>query len=681
MHPMNLCVNLLLFLDKLHTTRLLRRVKIYLRADWRRIYFAHKQIFLLFDLSNISMKLPFKDKEFIFLLLGVSIVIALEVLSIFGIHIPMPYAPFVFGAFIAVVGYEVLWKAVKAALRLNFSSINLLMIIACIGAFYIKEFPEAAVVIVLYTLGERLEDIGVENSKSALTELANKSPKTAFVKPLNKSLAIDQVEIGMIVQVKPGEIIPIDGKVVYGETTVDEAAITGESIPQDKNIGDGVFAGTLNKNGFIEIETTKISADTALSKIIRLTFEASANKSDAQKFIQRFSKFYTPSIIASAAIFLIVPVLILHQDFNHWLLQAISLLVIACPCALVISTPVAIYAAIGNASSKGALIKGGKYVEALARVKVIALDKTRTITFGRPTVSDVIKTNGASCEELLACAAGAEVFSEHPLAQAIVDASRKEGFEPHKTEQFKSIAGKGATAKCLVCKDETIYIGKLDYIKEHQLADEETEKITAQFSAQGKTSVAISFGDGVAGIIALTDEIKPDSTEAIRNLKKLNIIPIMLTGDSEISANFIAQRVGIGTIYGRLLPEDKANIIKELLHKYQFVAMVGDGINDAPALAQATVGIAMGAAGSDAAIEVSNIALMNDKLSLIPFLIRLSRKTLQQIKINTIGAITIKALFITLAFIGYGNLVFAIAADVGVTLVVILLSLRLIKYE
>jgi Cd2+/Zn2+-exporting ATPase len=627
------------------------------------------------------MKLPFNDKKFLFLLFAIIIVVALEILSILGIHIPMPYSPFVFAAFILGIGYNVLWNGVKAIFKLKFSSINLLMTIAVIGAFYLGEYPEAAVVIVLYVLGERLEDIGIENSKSALDELVSKSPKTAFVKSKNENVPIDKIEVGTIIQVKAGEMIPLDGKIISGETAVDEAAITGEPIPKDKHRGDNLFAGTLNKNGFIEIETTKLSVDTTFSKIIRLTFEASANKSETQKFIQQFSKYYTPSIIAMAILIFTIPVFVLHLDLNHWLQQAITLLVIACPCALVISTPVAIYAAIGNASAKGALVKGGKYLEALANIKAIALDKTRTITFGNPIVSDIFPLNNTSREELLACTAGAEIFSEHPLAQAIVDASKKEGFEPHKTEAFKSVMGKGATAKCLVCEDETIYVGKLEFIKEHQPVDKEAEKIVEQLSAQGKTSVVVSFGEGVSGVIGLMDEIKPDSQTALKELETLNIEPVMLTGDHGNAAKFVAEQVGIKKIFGDLLPENKAEKIKELLQRYEKVAMVGDGINDAPALAQSTVGIAMGAAGSDTAIETANIALMNDKLSLIPFLIRLSQKTLRRIKFNTIGAITVKILFIILAAIGYSNLVFAIAADVGVTLIVILTSLQLMKYE
>lgn len=627
------------------------------------------------------MKLPIKDKKFLFLLFAITIVISLEVLSIIGIHIPMPYTPFVFAAFILGIGYSVIWNGVKAIFKLQFSNINLLMLIAVVGAFYLKEFPEAAVLVVLYVLGERLEDIGIESSKSALDELVSKAPKTAFVKSQNENVPIDKIAVGTIIQVKAGEMIPLDGKIISGETTVDEAAITGEPIPKDKHIGDNLFAGTLNKNGFIEMETTKLSIDTTFSKIIRLTFEAQGNKSETQKFIQQFSKYYTPTMILLAVLLFVIPVYVLQLDFNQWLLQAITLLVIACPCALVISTPVAIYAAIGNASAKGGLIKGGKYLEALASIKAIALDKTRTITFGNPIVSDVFPLNGTSREELLACTAGAEIFSEHPLAQAIVDATKKEGFEPHKTEGFKSIMGKGATAKCLVCEDETIYVGKLDFIKEHHHTDNETEKIVEQLSAQGKTSVVVSFGNGVAGVLALMDEIKPDSAAALKEIEAMNIEPIMLTGDSEKAANYVAQQVGIKKIFGNMLPENKSEKIKELLQQYGKVAMVGDGINDAPALAQSTVGIVMGAAGSDTAIETANIALMNDKLSLIPFLIRLSKKTLRRIKFNTIGAIAVKLIFITLAFIGYSNLVFAIAADVGVTLIVILTSLRLMNYN
>jgi Zn2+/Cd2+-exporting ATPase len=627
------------------------------------------------------MNLPFKDKKFLFLLLSVSIVIVLEILSLLGIHIPMPYAPFIFCTFIIIIGHEVMLKGLQSLLKLNFSSINLLMTIAVIAALYLGEYPEAAVVIVLYVLGERLEDIGLENSKSALDELIQSVPKTAFVKTSNQEIEIDKIKIGTIIQIKPGAIIPLDGKITLGDSMIDESAITGEPIAKEKQLGDAVFAGTLNTNGFIEIETTKLSTDTTFAKIIKLTFEAGAAKSDTQKFIQRFSKLYTPIIIGIAILIFVIPVFVLHLDFNHWLKQAVTLLVIACPCALVISTPVAIYAAIGNASAKGALVKGGKYIEALADIKAIAVDKTRTITYGTPVVSDVFPLIGTSRKELLSCTAGAEMFSEHPLAQAIITASLAEGFEPHPVKDFKSIMGKGATAKCSISNIDTIMIGKLDFIREYHEISEEVESIVARLSTEGKTSVVVSFGKGVAGIIGLTDEIKPDSRSAIQELQEQNLSVIMLTGDNEKAAHFVARKVGITKVFGGLLPEQKTEEIKSLLQQYDKVAMVGDGINDAPALATSTVGIAMGAAGSDTAIETANIALMNDQLSLIPFLIRLSKKTMKQIKFNTYGAIATKFVFILLAVFGYSNLVLAIAADVGVTLIVILFSLNLMRFE
>jgi Cd2+/Zn2+-exporting ATPase len=629
----------------------------------------------------LAMKLPIRDNKFLLLFCSVIIVVILEILSLIDINLPMPYSPYIFALFIIGIGHSVLINGLKAILKLTFSSINLLMTIAVVAAFYLGEYPEATVVIVLYVLGERLEDIGLDNSKSALDQLVNTTPKTAFVKLENRHISVNKVSIGSIIQVKPGEMIPLDGKIITGETTVDEAAITGEPIPKDKHPGDILYAGTLNQNGFVEVETTSLSIDTTFAKIIRLTFEAAASKSDTQKFIERFSKIYTPTIIAMALLVFAVPVFILQLDFDLWLNQAITLLVIACPCALVISTPVAIYAAIGNASAKGALVKGGKYIEIMAQVKAIGLDKTRTITYGTPVVSDVFPLNGTSREELFACTAGIELFSEHPLAQAIVTASRAEGFEPHKATDFKSITGKGATAKCLVCEDETVFVGKLEFIREHHTVTAEAERIIEQLASAGKTSVVVSFGKGVAGIIGLTDSVKPDSIEAIKQLQVLNIELIMLTGDSDKAAQYVCAAVGIKKVYGSLLPENKSEQIAALIKEYGKVAMVGDGINDAPALALSSVGIAMGAAGSDTAIETANIALMNDKLSLLPFLIRLSKKTLLRIKINTIGAIIVKVVFILMAFLGYSNLVFAIAADVGVTLLVILLSLNLMKFE
>ncbi len=627
------------------------------------------------------MKLPLNDKKFIFLLVAVFLSVTLEVLSITGINIPMPYAPFIYGAFIITIGYEVLWSGIKSLLRLKIGSINLLMLIAVCAAFYLQEYPEAAVVIVLYVLGEKLEDIGIDNSMSALNDLVNNTPKVATLEETGEVVPIEQIEIGTIVLVKPHDLIPIDGVIEAGSTAIDESSITGEPIPKEKNVNDTVFAGTLNQNGFIKIKSTKLAKDTTFAQIVELTYKAQSQKSDAQKFIQRFAQIYTPIVIILAVALFLIPSFILGGNTNHWLNQAITLLVISCPCALVISTPVAIYAAIGNASTKGILIKGGKYLEAMANISAIGLDKTRTITYGKPIVSDIIPFNDNDIEEVLACSAGTELFSEHPLGQAIVNASIEKGYKPHTTNHFESVVGQGAKSNCLVCDNKTVLVGKLDFIEQHHPFGKEVTNMVEKFAEEGKTCVAVSCDDEIRGIIALTDEIKADSAEAIQKLKELNVEPIMVTGDNNKAAHYIAALVGINNIHGELLPQDKAMVIKELRKNNKAVAMVGDGVNDAPALAESTVGIAMSAAGSDTAIEIANIALMNDKLSLIPYLIRLSRQTVKTIKRNTIGAIAIKVLFILLAFLGYSNLVFAIAADVGVMLVVVLISLRLMYFK
>jgi Cd2+/Zn2+-exporting ATPase len=626
------------------------------------------------------MRLPFHDRKFLILLMAVILVIGLEILSLTGIHIAAPYEPFVFLAFILGIGYPVIRSGVKALVKLNFSSISLLMVIAVAGAYYLGEYPEAAVVIVLYVLGERLEEIGIVNSKSALEKLVSDSPKTAVIKETGKEELIDKIRPGTIIRIKPHSMIPLDGVITFGESAVDEATITGEAIPRDKALGDPVFAGTMNKGGFIEVRTTKHAADTTFSKILQLTFKAQAVKSEAQKFIQRFARVYTPSVVVLAVLLLFIPVIFQQRDFNDSLRQAITLLVIACPCALVISTPVAIYAAIGNASSKGILIKGGLYLEAMAGINTVCLDKTRTLTYGKPVVSDVIPLQHTDREELLACAAGAEIFSEHPLAQAIVNRAKQEGYTIHATEKFQSISGKGATAKCLVCEDETILVGKLDYIHEHEPRSQEAEDIVDRLAQTGKTSVVVSFGSGVAGVIGLVDEIKPESAQVIRALHKLKVEPVMLTGDTVVSAKYVADQIGIKKVHGALLPEDKSFLIDQALKEGRSVAMIGDGVNDAPALASASVGIAMGAAGSDVAIETANIALMNDKLSLIPFLILLGRKTVRTIRMNTILAILVKVVFVLLAILGFSHLAMAIIADVGITLVVIWISLRLMNY-
>jgi Cd2+/Zn2+-exporting ATPase len=622
-----------------------------------------------------------KDRNFVFLLIAVIIVVGFEVISLLGYHLPMPWAPLVFAGFILAVGWEVLWKGVKALFKLRFSSINLLMLIAVIGAFYLGEYPEAAVVITLYAMGEKLEDIGIERSKSALDQLVSSMPKTVTLKAGGSTVPIDQVAVGSIIVVKPGDMIPLDGVVVNGQSAVDESTITGEPLPKDKQANDTVFGGTLNKHGMLEVRTTKVHADTTLTRIVQLTFQAQANRSRTQNFIEKFARVYTPTILIIAIAMVVVPVLIMGQPFNTWLQQAITILVIACPCALVISTPVAIYSAIGNAGKHGAVVKGGKYLEALAGLQVIGLDKTRTLTSGRPMVSDVVPFGDVSEEELLACAAGAELFSEHPLAQAIVEKTRERGYAPHQVRSFSSAMGKGIQAECMVCDHDDILIGKLAFITAHRKAQAEAVRTVEQLEKQGKTAVVVSFSDQVAGVLGLTDAIKPDSIQAVAAMKAAGLVPVMLTGDNQLAADHVAKAVGIDRVFGGLLPEDKATRISELQSTIGPAAHVGDGVNDAPALATSSVGIAMGALGSDTAIETAHVALMNDDLRTIPYLVQLARATLTRIRINTALAVLVKFVFLILAFFGKSHLVLAIVADVGVTLLVIITSLQLLRWQ
>lgn len=623
------------------------------------------------------------DTKFRWLIFSVAVVAVFEFLSLSGWHLP-PFvgAPF-FAAIILAVGWRTLWHGLKALAKLNFKSINLLMVIAMVGAFYLGQYEEAAVVIVLFALGERLEEFGLQSSKSALQALVDRTPKTATVRRTEdtREIPVAAVVVNDVLIIKPSDMIALDAEVLTGTSSVDESTITGEPLPRDKHAGDQVFAGTLNLQGYLEARVTKLSTDTTLAKIINTTFAATKTKAETQKFIERFSAYYTPTIILIALLLAVVPTVFFGQAFAPWLREALTLLVIACPCALVISTPISIYAAIGNASARGALVKGGKYIEAIGRVRAVALDKTRTLTYGRPKVTDVLPFGEATREHLLACAAGIERYSEHPLAQSIVQAARAENLTPHGAENFEAVLGKGVKADCVVCYDKHHCVGKLPFItEEHQAQAEVVARVDA-LQREGKTSIVVSNEREIEGIIAVTDELKPESRAVVAELTRLGIETVMLTGDNQAPARAVAAQVGIREVKADLLPEDKADAIRELTAKYGAVAMVGDGVNDAPALALASVGIAMGAAGSDTAIEASAIAILNDRLELIPYLIALGRRTIRTIKINTLFAVLTKLLFVLLAIAGMSSLALAIFADVGVTVLVILNSLRLLGFS
>ncbi len=621
------------------------------------------------------------DRKFRFLILGLVIIVPFEILSFFSLRLPVLIEAGLCGVIILLFGRQVLIRGIKSLAQLSFSDINLLMVIAMVGAFYLKEFPEAAIVIVLFSLGEVLEDYGMDKSRSALEELVNKTPKTVLIKGTDTPIAIEAVTEGMIIVVKPGDTIALDGIVAGGQSPVDESAITGEPLPKTKIKNDTLYAGSINGHGYLEVSVTKTAKDTTLSKIISLTYASQKEKSQSQQFIEKFAQYYTPAILIASILLVVVPVLGFHQSLNVWLIQALTLLLISCPCALVISTPVSVFSAIGNASKKGMLIKGGKYLEEVGRIKGIALDKTRTLTEGIPYVSDVVPYNGTSREDLLACIAGAESLSEHPLAKSITNLSKQEKLDIHGFVNFKAIMGKGIQGDCTVCIDKHHCIGTLKFVSEEHAVTEDVVKQVEAFEAQGKTAIVVADNEKISGVLGITDTLRPESIQLIRTLKEMHIEPVMLTGDNSKAAHFIASQVGIKTIYGELLPQDKLEKIKELTRKYHSVAMVGDGVNDAPALAAATVGIAMGAVGSDLAIENANIALMNTNLLSIPYLILLGKKTGNTIRFNTALAIVIKIIFVAIALSGYGNLVLAILADVGVTVFVILNSLTLYNYK
>lgn len=577
-------------------------------------------------------------------------------------------------------GIYVAQGAFNGLIKQRFLNIDFLVVIASLGALYIDQLPEAAAVVFFFSLSEALEEYGVARSRKALQTLLRKTPKQARLVD-GTTVAVDEASVGSRIAVRPGELIPLDGKVLKGDSAVNEATITGEPLPHNKREGDTVFAGTLNENGYLEIEVTKVSADSTFSKIVRLVDAAQKAKAPSQEFIDRFARFYTPSVVILAFAVATVPPLVLEASFMDWFTRALVLLVIACPCALVISTPVAITSAIGGASRRGVLIKGGKYLEELEKVKAIAFDKTGTLTVGEPYISEVITLNGFSEQRVLEDAAGVEQFSSHPLSKSILEFAKKKSIVLHPMKDYQNIAGKGGKATCTICDDQEHCVGNLKLMDTHGVPTEEIAAKTEKLEREGKTIVLVSGGGSLMGIIAIADRIKSEAKETVDRLIGLGVRPVMLTGDNQYTASFVAKDLGIPEAYGDLLPEDKVSKIEELKKKYTAVAMVGDGVNDAPSLALANVGIAMASKGSDVAIETADIALMNEDLSNVPDLVDLSRRTVRTVKQNITGALLAKVVFVVLAVFGISNLSIAIAADTGMALLVILNSLRLFSFR
>ena len=569
-------------------------------------------------------------------------------------------------------------KAWYALWRLR-PDMNLLMTIAVVGAIGIGEWFEAATVAFLFAISLALESWSVARARRAVESLLDLSPPTARVKRGTQSeqMSAESVAIGSTIIVRPGERIPLDGRVAAGNSHVNQAPITGESEPMIKSHGDEVFAGTINGDGALEIKTTKAVGETTLANIIRMVGEAQSRRAPSEQWVEKFARVHTPAIMAIALAILLVPPLLLGATWQDSIYNALVLLVIACPCALVISTPVSIVAALAAAARQGVLVKGGVYVELPARLKAIAFDKTGTLTAGKPAVIETVPLSGHDEHELLERAAAMEQRSDHPLAKAIVAYAAQRGVQPLPAHDFQIIPGKGATARF---GGRPYWLGSHRYLEERA---QETPDIHARLEAMsgaGRSVVVIGNDEHVCGFITLADEVRPQTRPALDNLRREGIKHlIMLTGDNEATARAVAQATGIDEFRAELLPQEKVGIVEELVGKYGAVGMIGDGINDAPALGRATIGIAMGAAGSDAAIETADIALMSDDLSRLPWLIRHSRRTLAIIRQNITFSLGIKVLFVVLTLAGWSSLWAAIAADMGASLLVVFNGLRLLR--
>jgi Zn2+/Cd2+-exporting ATPase len=593
-------------------------------------------------------------------------------------------AIFLFLGAIIIGGFSLFKSGIKNLLKLDFD-MRALMTVAIIGAAIIGEWSEGAVVVILFAISEVLERYSMDKARASIRSLMDIAPKEALVRRNGReySVHVNEIQVGDIMIVKPGEKIAMDGEVVAGSSAVNQAAITGESVPAYKRIGDEVFAGTLNGEGLIEVEITKLVDDTTIAKIIHLVEEAQAEKAPSQAFVDKFAKYYTPIIILIAFLVAILPPLFFGADWSDWIYQGLAVLVVGCPCALVVSTPVSIVTAIGNAAKNGVLVKGGVYLEEMGMLKAVAFDKTGTLTKGVPAVTEFEILSSAHQAELLSVVAAVENKSQHPLAAAIVRKAETDGvpFREKLVEEFTSVTGKGIQA---VVDGVRYHIGSPKYLEEivdGGMPSIVSEKI-AGMQSEGKTVMVVGSEKSLLALIAVADEVRESSKEVVSRLHELGVEKtIMLTGDNKGTARAIGSQAGVSDIQSDLLPEDKLNFIKALQKNHGKVAMVGDGINDAPALAAATVGVAMGGAGTDTALETADIALMADDLKKLPFTIKLSRKTLAIIKQNIAFSIGVKLLALLLVIPGWLTLWIAIFADMGATLIVTLNGLRLLRVK
>ena len=569
-------------------------------------------------------------------------------------------------------------KSAFYALKNYSLDMNVLMSSAAIGAAIIGEWFEGATVVWLFSLGIYLQNRSMNQTRKSIRNLMNMAPKMAWVQ-LEKELIekpVEDINIGDVILIKPGEKIPLDGKIIKGNSFVNEAAITGESLPVNKTVGDTVYAGTMNDNGSLTVKITTLVEDTTLAKIIHLVEEAQAEKAPSEAFIDRFASVYTPIVFCLALFIIIIPPLFGFGLWSEWFYKGLTLIVVACPCALVISTPVAIVAAIGNAANNGVLIKGGTFLETAGKINAIAFDKTGTLTEGKPKVTHLYPIT-VSENELLSIAYTIENHSTHPIAKSIVSYAEKRNISEKEGLHFKNIVGKGVEA---VIEGKNYYVGNRQLFEAMDISLLAVEKLVHKMEMQGTTIVIIGSKDEILGVIGVTDTLRASTKETVNRLHKLGLEElIMLTGDNEGTAKSIAEQATIDHYFSELLPEEKVTILKELQDENYKIAMVGDGINDAPALASADLGVAMGGTGTDTAMETADMVLMADNIDKLPSTIELSRRTLTIIKQNIWFSLIIKFIALALIFPGWLTLWMAVLSDTGAALIVILNALRLLK--
>jgi Cd2+/Zn2+-exporting ATPase len=538
---------------------------------------------------------------------------------------------------------------------------------------------EAAATLFLFAVAELLESYSMDRARNAIKALMDLSPAEATVRRGGAELRVPvtDVAVGETVVVRPGEKLPVDGEVTGGRSSVNQAPITGESMPVDKEIGAEVFAGSLNGQGVLEIRSTKPASDTTLARIIHAVEEAQASRAPSQTFVDRFARVYTPLVVLAAVLIAVLPPLAGFGAWGTWVYRALAMLVVACPCALVISTPVTIVSGLAGAARAGILIKGGVHLEHAGAIDTVCFDKTGTLTEGRPAVTDVVALDGRSETEILQLAAGVERRSEHPLARAVIEHARAREITPLESTDFEALVGRGARARV---GEHTTYVGNERLADELGVSLAQSAEVLERFEREGRTTVLVMTARKPLGVFAIADQVRPEAAAALRALHEAGIRrTIMLSGDNGGTARAVAAELGVDDYRAELLPEDKVRIVRELEARGNRVAFVGDGVNDAPALAAATVGVAMGAAGTDVALETADIALMADDLTKLAVAMRLSRRALQVIRQNVAFAIGIKAVFLVLAVSGWATLWMAVAADMGASLLVVLNGLRALR--